>query len=186
MSKQSKIMLQVKKCVKCGCIVFVKNGKYSRCLDCKKEFSKRWRENNIKKVKLQEKIYRDSHKEQAKIRIKKWGQDNPEKRNLTVRKWQKKNPEAMRIIDHNKRARKKIAGGTLSKGLAKKLFVLQKGKCACCGKSLGDNYHLDHIMPIALGGANEDWNIQLLTQRCNNQKYAKHPVDFMREKGFLI
>lgn len=41
-------------------------------------------------------------------------------------------------------------------------------------------------MPLALGGANEDWNIQLLRQRCNNQKKAKHPVDFMQSKGYLL
>ena len=35
---------------------------------------------------------------------------------------------------------------------AAKLFRLQRGKCPCCSKPLGNNYHLDHIMPIALGG----------------------------------
>jgi 5-methylcytosine-specific restriction endonuclease McrA len=29
-------------------------------------------------------------------------------------------------------------------------------------------------------------NLQLLCQPCNNQKHVKHPVDFMREKGFLL
>jgi 5-methylcytosine-specific restriction endonuclease McrA len=51
---------------------------------------------------------------------------------------------------------------------------------------LGDNYHIDHIMPLALGGSNTDDNIQLLRQRCNNQKCAKHPVDFMQSRGFLL
>ena len=46
--------------------------------------------------------------------------------------------------------------------------------------------HLDHIMPLALGGSNTDDNIQLLRARCNLQKRAKHPVDFMRERGYLI
>lgn len=56
----------------------------------------------------------------------------------------------------------------------------------CCGLPLGDNYHIDHIMPLALGGSNTDDNIQLLRQRCNNQKCAKHPVDFMQSRGFLL
>ena len=60
------------------------------------------------------------------------------------------------------------------------------GKCVCCGHPLSDNYHLDHIVPIALGGANEDWNIQLLRGECNLQKHAKHPVNFMQSKGFLL
>ena len=98
----------------------------------------------------------------------------------------KANPEAGRLIRANRRARKLAAGGKLSKGLSAKLFKLQRGKCACCKLPLGDNYHLDHIMPLALGGSNTDDNIQLLRQICNNQKHAKHPVDFMQERGLLL
>ena len=92
------------------------------------------------------------------------------------------NPEA----SQTRRALKRGAGGVLSKGLAAKLMVLQKGKCPCCGKPLGNNYHMDHIMPLALGGSNTDNNIQLLRATCNNQKYTKHPVDFMQSRGYLL
>lgn len=98
----------------------------------------------------------------------------------------KSNPEQTRIYSQNRRARERAAGGTLSTGLAAKLFKLQRGKCACCGFPLGDNYHLDHIMPLVLGGTNTDDNIQLLRKLCNQKKHAKHPVDFMRSKGFLL
>jgi len=91
-----------------------------------------------------------------------------------------------RLGQHNRRAMVRSGGGKLSKGLAEKLYKLQRGKCACCGKPLGDNYHLDHRMPLALGGANEDWNIQLLRKTCNHQKSAKHPINFMQERGFLL
>lgn len=99
--------------------------------------------------------------------------------------------DAERYLDnpgayHTRRALKRGAGGVLSKGLAAKLMVLQKGKCPCCGKPLGKNYHMDHIMPLALGGSNTDDNIQLLRATCNNQKYTKHPIDFMQQRGFLL
>jgi 5-methylcytosine-specific restriction endonuclease McrA len=95
--------------------------------------------------------------------------------------------EKYRIYSQNRRARKRESGGKLSPGLSAKLFKLQKGKCACgCKQQLGNNYHLDHIMPLALGGTNTDDNMQLLRQRCNNQKHTKHPIDFMQQRGFLI
>ena len=79
------------------------------------------------------------------------------------------------------------SGGRLSKGLAAKLFAMQRGRCACgCKQPLGDDYHLDHRMPLVLGGANTDDNMQLLRKICNLQKHAKHPIDFMRQRGFLI
>jgi 5-methylcytosine-specific restriction endonuclease McrA len=87
----------------------------------------------------------------------------------------------------NRRARKNASAGKLSFNLAEKLFKLQHGKCACgCKKHLGKDYHLDHIMPLALGGANTDNNIQLLRKQCNWQKHAKHPIDFMQSRGFLL
>lgn len=97
----------------------------------------------------------------------------------------KANPEARRIYKQNRRARE--SGGKLSQGLSSKLYKLQRGKCACgCKQPLGDDYHLDHIMPLALGGTNTDDNIQLLRQRCNNQKHAKHPIEFMQSRGYLL
>ena len=68
----------------------------------------------------------------------------------------------------------------------KKLSTIQKGKCACCALPLGKDFHLDHKMPLALGGANEDSNIQLLRRECNIKKAAKHPINFMQERGFLL
>ena len=111
---------------------------------------------------------------------------NPKRFKEANDRWVAKNKEAVRARWHNRQAKKRASGGKLSSGLSDKLIKLQRGKCACCGLPLGDDYHLDHIVPIALGGANEDWNIQLLRAICNLQKSAKHPVDFMQSRGFLI
>lgn len=100
--------------------------------------------------------------------------------------WRAKNPDAAIVIKHTRRARQRNAQGTLSKDLIKRLFSLQKGMCPCCRKPLGDDYQLDHKMPLALGGSNTDSNMQLLRAQCNRQKHAKHPVDFMQERGFLL
>lgn len=131
--------------------------------------------------------YRAANREKARASAAKWYADNPDKEKSRKEKWRKANPEACRIYNHSRRASKREAGGNLSKDIAEKLFKLQRGKCACgCKQRLGDNFHRDHIMPLALGGTNTDDNIQLLRQRCNNQKHAKHPVDFMQQRGFLI
>jgi len=51
---------------------------------------------------------------------------------------------------------------------------------------LGNNFNLDHIIPLSLGGRNEDCNIQLLRASCNFRKGAKHPIVYMQERGFLL
>lgn len=129
---------------------------------------------------------RELNKDAAIARAIEWRKKNPEKSRLSSARWQRENPNVVVIIKANRRARKCAAGGNLSSDLKSKLFALQRGKCACCGLPLGDKYHLDHIMPLALGGSNTDDNIQLLRSCCNSQKHAKHPIDFMQSRGFLL
>ena len=125
-----------------------------------------------------------SCKECRSIVIAKWQKANPQKANAKSAKWREANPESRRIYQQNRRER--ANGGKLSHGIAAKLFNLQRGKCTCCGKPLGNDFHLDHIVPLSLGGTNTDDNMQLLRARCNLQKNKKHPVDFMQLRGFLI
>lgn len=132
------------------------------------------------------KKYWETHKELIKQRASERHLIDPSRRKQIVKKWDQKNKEYRALNEQNRRARKLKNGGTLSNGLKSRLFELQKGKCACCGEPLGNDYHMDHIMPIARGGSNEDWNIQLLRRDCNISKNAKHPIDFMQSRGFLL
>jgi 5-methylcytosine-specific restriction endonuclease McrA len=145
-----------------------------------------WHKENPEKVKLAKASYRYSNRENIRIKSAVYRSANKEKRNIANAAYLSANPGLARVYKSNRRARKLEAGGSLSKGLAAKLFTLQKGKCPCCAQPLGGNYHLDHKMPLALGGSNTDDNMQLLRKRCNLQKNAKHPIDFMQQRGFLL
>lgn len=100
--------------------------------------------------------------------------------------WNAAHPWCNRIRQQNRRARQQSNGGTISKDVDTKLLVLQRAKCAACRKELSGGYHIDHIMPLALGGPHDDKNLQLLCPSCNLSKHCKHPVDFMRSRGFLL
>ncbi|MFZ2586687.1 MAG: HNH endonuclease, partial [Alphaproteobacteria bacterium] len=136
-----------------------------------KEIRNKSRVKNIDATKRRERKYREENLDKLKERFRSWAQRNRAQRNLTQRL---------------RKARNRANGGKLSKDLVTRLLKLQKGKCACCWKPLGNDYHLDHIMPIALGGENEDWNIQLLRAECNIRKKAQHPIEYMQSKGFLL
>lgn len=130
--------------------------------------------------------YRKANPEKVKAASRAWRAENPDKVKAALARWKADNPDANRIMVHNRRARRAENGGKLSKDIAAKLYALQKGRCPCCKQPLGDDYHLDHKMPLALGGTNTDDNMQLLRSGCNQQKHAKHPVDFMQSRGFLL
>lgn len=145
-----------------------------------------YRAANADKVKTARRLYNAANRKNISVRGAAYRAANRDRIAAKSAAWSKVNIELRRVHWQNRRARKMIGGGKLSKGLSEKLFILQKGKCPCCKQPLGDNYHLDHIVPLALGGANIDDNIQLLRAKCNKQKSAKHPVNFMQERGFLI
>ena len=98
-------------------------------------------------------------------------------------KWAKANPDAMRAKAHTRRARKLGSGGRLTKGLTAKLFASQAGLCVYCRVDLlTTGHHLDHIMPLVLGGPNIDSNMQALCPACNLHKGAKHPDTYIPRK----
>lgn len=96
--------------------------------------------------------------------------------------------EERRKYKHMRKRRHRFnTEGKPSKGFFRKLFDRQSGRCVICGAKLEKaKCHLDHIMPMSLGGKNEDSNFQILCAPCNMAKGAKHPVEFMRQRGYLI
>jgi hypothetical protein len=151
-----------------------------------KKYQARWRLENAEKLKKDKAAWQLSNAEKIKKgRAEKYAA-NSDKMREEKRKYYAENSESFKIRAHNRRVKITESGEKLSQGLTHKLFKLQKGKCACCKLPLGGDYHMDHVMPLALGGTNTDDNIQLLRAVCNKQKHAKHPIDFMRERGFLL
>ena len=53
--------------------------------------------------------------------------------------------------------------------------------CYWCGTEDDGTHHLDHLMPIALGGNNAATNLHLACQSCNLSKSAKHPLRWIAE-----
>lgn len=93
------------------------------------------------------------------------------------------NPERVREWSQKRKDRKT---GRLPKGTVAALFSKQRGQCVYCKTALNGRYHVDHIMPLLLGGAHEPTNVQLLCPTCNVRKWAMHPVDFAQTRGMLL
>lgn len=144
---------------------------------------------SLPEAKERRRIYTERYREKIRSAAKAWKARNASQIKPISREyraaWGERNKHKLRVYRANRRALA-ASSGRLSPDLGPRLFKLQKGKCACCGERLGEKYHMDHIVPLALGGPNTDDNIQLLRARCNSQKNAKHPVDFMQERGYLL
>ena len=110
--------------------------------------------------------------EKARIRARAWAAAHPELNRAKAAAWAKAN--------------KRAAQGRHTASDITTIFKHQRGLCAICREIIADGYEVDHVMPLALGGSNGKENLQLLCRPCNRRKGSKHPVAFMRERGFLL
>ena len=152
------------------------------CRECKNI----WAFKNPEKQQASRDAWAASHPDQLKASKASWAKRNAPKQRAWFTRWAKANPEKGRLRSKTRKALRRAGGGTIRPSDIARLSVLQRGKCAMCKCSLRFGFHLDHIMPLKLGGTNRPSNAQLLCPTCNCSKGARHPVDFARSKGLLL
>lgn len=147
-----------------------------------------WSAANTDKINARRRVWRAANREKFAARYAAYTAANREKRRARDAAMRAAHPEKHRTDNMNRRARKLKVGGKHSAADITSLFKMQQGKCAhpWCRKRLSDEYHVDHILPLAIGGSNDRRNLQILCQPCNLTKHATHPVDFAQRHGMLL
>jgi len=115
-----------------------------------------------------------------------WLISNREKQRRLNRLAYERNKPAAIARNRKRKARLKGSNGAHTDTDIADIFRLQLGKCAYCRVDLNQRYHVDHIMPLALGGSNARHNLQLTCELCNSRKGAKDPLVFARKLGLLL
>ena len=151
-----------------------------------KERNKEYRKNNLQTLKEKDSLYYIKNSKSVKYRARIWYYNNRERAVANAKKWSESNREKVRFYSRVNSNNRRKAEGRHTKEDIDKLYCLQKGKCANCKISVGKKYHVDHIMPIFLGGSNYSKNLQILCPKCNLKKSSKHPIDWAQENGRLL
>lgn len=92
--------------------------------------------------------------------------------------WAAAHPEELRTHWRNRRARQRNAPGVHTAADVRAQYARQKGICFWCPEKVGDTYHVDHVVPLILGGSNGPENIVIACPTCNLSKGGKHPQEF--------
>jgi hypothetical protein len=176
-----------------------RSGWHSYCKPCANQKSREWNKSNAERVRETNaewrkqnperiKQTRSKHVEKERESARKWRKDNIERARENDAAWRKNNPEKARLKDQQRRANKVNAthGDPITKDNIDAIYQYQNGKCFYCLCEIDLSYHMDHFMPIALGGAHSSSNIVLACAKCNLTKGAKDPVNFMESKGLEI
>lgn len=105
-------------------------------------------------------------------------------------KWRSENKEALAESRGRRRARNEKAEGVFTAQDVRDILERQKYRCASCTNSVKgkqkNSYHVDHVIPLFLGGSNWPRNLQILCPGCNLSKGSKHPIDWAQQNGRLL
>lgn len=148
-----------------------------------RQYQATWRENNLESIKAHRKEYLIKNRERKKLLDKLWAQSNKDKVNAASRRYRANNPEkvahikkvqAMRhpetLKNNQLRRRARIADNGVYLVTKKDIARIIAQACVYCGAKAE---HIDHVIPIAKGGAHKVGNLVAACQSCNQRKSDK-------------
>jgi 5-methylcytosine-specific restriction endonuclease McrA len=165
-----------------------------QCIKCNQTSTARWQKENKVNAAAASKKWRDGNKDAAKQSYEKWLSENPEyhsdwkRKNkdkvcASASKYRKNHYEKVLATNRNRRAKLQKAEGRHTAQDVAEILASQDALCVYCGADIAEEYHVDHIMPLALGGSNWPRNLQCLCPPCNVSKQAIHPEEFLKRIG---
>lgn len=158
---------------RCGC---------GDCPTCKsREKMRRWRAANRDRARASERARYAADPERHRAKAKRWRDANPEKVRASVHAWQARNPEKAKAINkawierNRERMRdryalrhaRQVGAPNVEKIDRREIYRRDGGRCHLCGKPAGDDYHLDHLVPLSKGGDHTKVNLRVAHPHCN-------------------
>lgn len=111
-------------------------------------------------------------------------EQNRAKRNEVTREWRRKNAErvqtykqknADRVREDARRRRARLRAATIEPIPSALVALLERLPCFYCGDKGGT---VDHVVPLALGGAHAPWNLVSCCSSCNSSKGTRPMPEF--------
>lgn len=182
-------------------VIELRKSRYERKKDVEAAQMARYREANRERlaeaakarIEANPEIYRERSRRYAREnsarivqRVAEYKRSHPEKAKAWTREYQQRHPETGRLSSATRRARMAMAvtgDAAEIRSIYKSIHQAKQIDCHWCGRSVptGER-HVDHIMPIAKGGAHAPENLCCSCARCNLTKSAKLPDEFRKSR----
>lgn len=145
-----------------------------------------WQIANKEKARAAAKKWKDANQEHLRAYGKAKYDKNAERARAMSAAWKKANTHRVATNNRNRRALRAAAVGQHTQQDIDRLRDLQSDRCAYCRKALRGKFHVDHILPLSMGGTNDPKNLQLTCGSCNTSKGSRHPLEHARLTGRLV
>ncbi len=160
--------------------------------DYQREIHRRWKGRNTERERERQRRWRLAHSEQEKARQREYQRKkratNPvsveQKRASDKRYYErlKANPARLELVKPKRRAQSNSRRARKLQAFVERvdpaeIYRRYAGVCGICEKpvSASEKWHVDHVVPLARGGAHSYDNCQLAHARCNQSKNATIP-----------
>lgn len=153
-------------------------------LERHKEYRKQWALDNKEHVreknqKWYKRVKADPEKDAHHLKTQnEYRRKHPEESSRRNKAYWAKHPERYKLKSKTsnirRKAREKNAQGTFNSNQWLSRFNLYGGRCAYCSCSVTlDSVHIDHVIPLSLGGSNWPSNLVPACAKCNLKKGAR-------------
>ncbi len=172
----------MKTCSKCGEVLPLdrfyrqagcKNGYRPDCKSCICEARKRERVEHADRVKARDAKTSRVHAEKRSAKARAWYAANPERAKASRRAYYAANPA---VFEKSRAKRNALKRGVEHSPYTRtEIFDRDGGRCKGCGLVLANkprSFHIDHIVPLTLGGPDIPSNLQVMCPPCNRSKWA--------------
>lgn len=184
------------------------SGFASRCITCKLEYARAYRESRKdalaawqrdrrerdpetirrlareyrarvkEKARLWQRKRRETHREDVRQQNRASYARHKEHYAAYNKMYRRQNRDIVNAAASRHKARKLAAEGNHTGDDIKRQYEQQRGKCYYCGKKVGKNYHVDHVVPLSRGGSNGPDNLVIACPSCNISKRDKLPHEW--------
>ena len=161
---------------------------YAEHHDERIEYGKHYREENAGVLAKRKRADYLAHQAKRNEAVQRWCEQHRERRREIANDWRRRHPEVGRITAARRYAHKLGAQGLHTMEDVAAQYKRQKGRCywgirpECRDRKLRlpDDWHVDHVIPLALGGSDGPENIVIACRECNQSKNARHPMEYGR------
>lgn len=146
------------------------------------EYQCEYRKNNREKRRILHRNWRSKNRDHYLEYKRKYRLSNPDVHRNARKRYENNHPKRYRLIKRlssmRRRAIKRNTGGNFTEQDVKLQVESQRGLCWWCGEPLGNEYHIDHRIPLSKGGSNDARNIVITHPKCNLSKSDKMPWEY--------
>ena len=134
-----------------------------------------WVENNREKSRAIKKAWAERNPDAVRAKNQRWAAESREERNAKQRAWKRRNRAKVALDNHRRRARHRYTPGA-----EQYIDTLYGDVCGYCGAPATT---IDHITPLAAGGANRWSNLTAACLSCNASKGDRSMLLWMLQRA---